>query len=54
MANLVTLTCVEKQHVIRVGYRLVPTHMSDINAAVRENQMRGGGEFLGAAVSALS
>src|SRR5579863_10620309 len=40
MTDLIGLTRVKKQHVIRVGNRLLSTDVPDVNPPVRKHQLR--------------
>jgi hypothetical protein len=40
VTDLISLTGVKKQHMIRIGDRLVPTDVTDVYPSVRKHQLR--------------
>src|ERR1700722_198385 len=50
MTDLIVLTGVKEQHMIRVGDRLVATDVTDVDPSVRKHQLRFRGTLVGTAM----
>jgi hypothetical protein len=54
MTDAITFFRVEEQHMIGIRHSLIATHMTDVNTAIRENEMGCRDTFFGTAMTTLA
>jgi hypothetical protein len=52
MTDLIALAGVEEKYMVRIGHRLIAADVPHVNAAIGEHELRGGGAFFRAAMTA--